>query len=162
LLEQARNHMAAGEFEPAERQLRVVLERNPHRLDARLDLAYVRQERGQAEEAHTLADRTYREAVDIGAAHLRMASAALLSRSPLVDQRAAEYYAGEAISIGNRLGSPDYTAAGHERLGELLVDRGEFELAAIQWSKAIDFYTESCPTGTQRVLGLLASLTREG
>jgi len=131
-------------------------ERDFQYLEARLDLAQVRFEQGDPLQAHLLARETYEEAVAVGADHPRMASAVLLSRSPLLDHAAAEFYAGEAIHIGNRLRSPDFAAAGHERLGELLLDRGESELAAAHWSKALEKYTNVCPSGVERVRRRLA------
>ena len=127
-------------------------------LEVRLDLAYARFEQGDSIQGDRLARETYERATGPQARHLRLASAVLLSRSPLINATKAEYYAREAIDIGRRIHSPDFEAAGHERLGELLVDRGEPELAIVHWSIALESYTDICPSSVERVRGLLAGL----
>ena len=130
--------------------------------DAMLDQAYARFEQGDHVEAHQLARESYIEAVLAGEDYPRMASAALLSRSPLLDNAAAEFYALEAVDFGIRLRAPDFAAAGHERLGELLIERGQAHRAAVHLHQAIESYTGLCPDSAERVRGLLATLALEG
>lgn len=162
LLEQAQHHLESGELVAAEVLLANVLSRNPEHLQARLDLAYVHMAQGRDSSARQLAGQTYRESAGIGAQHLRMASAVLLSRGPQVDRITAEQLAREVITIADRLHAPEFAAAGHERLGELFLDQQQPGLAAIEWGKAIDFYSETCPSAKQRVTDKLTLLTQNG
>lgn len=161
LLELARSRLARGALDSAENFLALVLEENPNHLEARLDMAYILQERGLSDSALDLAEQVHSESIATGTAYVRMASAALISQLPKSASVHSGYYAHEAISIGTRLQLPAFAAAGHERLGELYLDQGEPTLAAIEWTKAIEHYHESCPANEDRVRKMLASIARD-
>lgn len=158
LLDLAREHLGRGELDLAENYLDIILDQNPHHLEARLDLAYIHQERGMTDSARRLAETVHSDSIATGTAYVRMASAALISQMPKSSIDRSQFYAQEAISIGTRLQLPTFAAAGFERLGELYLDQGQPVLAAIEWNKAIANYHDACPASEARVRKLLASI----
>jgi DNA-binding winged helix-turn-helix (wHTH) protein len=161
LLAQARTYLLDGKLDAAEAHFVVILERNPRHLEAKLDLAQLHLERGRTAAARRLGGEVHRAAIDLGTEHVRMASAVLMSNLPddTSGNSAAWSYAREAVSIADRLRSPIFSAAGHERLGELYMAAGQHELATFELNAALENYQGSCPAAEQRVRLMLATLS---
>lgn len=161
LLAQARTYLLDGELDAAEAHFVAILQRNPRHLEAKLDLAQLHLERGRIAAAHHLGGEVYQAAIDLGTEHVRMASAALMSNltDDVSGNSAAWSYAREAVSIADRLRSPIFAAAGHERLGELYMAAGQDELATFEFKEALENYQGNCPAAEQRVRSLLATLS---
>lgn len=161
LLGKARTYLLDGELDAAEAHFELILERNPRHLEAKLDLAQLHLERGRVAAARHLGGEVYQAAIELGTEHVRMASAVLMSNLPddLSGNSAAWTYAREAVSIADRLRSPIFAAAGHERLGELYMAAGQDELATVEFNEALEHYLGSCPAAEQRVRSMLATLS---
>jgi DNA-binding winged helix-turn-helix (wHTH) protein/Tfp pilus assembly protein PilF len=159
--EDARERLVRGEMEAARDLLAQVLEANPHHLEARLWLAELQLKEGRIEVAQRLGRQVYLAAMDHGTDHLRMVSAALLSRLAKgdSDREQAYAYAFESLALANRLRSPFYAAAGHERIGELYLAEGKRGLAVQELEKALEGYRDNvCPASEQRVRETLSKL----
>jgi len=153
LVDRARAYHAEGRLDVAQEILSGALDQYPQHLGARLGLAQILHAKGNGDRALDMAKALYRDAIGMGAPHIRMESALLLSnlRHARDDRAMPRVYARETVQFATWLHNPVVAGAAHERLGDIYLEEGRRSLATLELQEAARNYRGFCPSSAERV-----------